>query len=329
MHGHTRKLATVGMFLLGMGALLPPSAHACVAPNCLRGTRFALPADGAAVPANLPGLVVVPPLLESVDPTTVRLLLEDGTPVPASVTAGAHQTQVLVPDAPLVPGSSYRLEAKGVCNFGGPQETQATTFTAGPALPLPATTGTLTAETPQRRTFAVYGDSSCGNTQAEGDTTTLRFTPSPELVPFLPWVHWSVEVDGEAWSYAKHGGLTPTGENPDTRLYEYNRGLMFLYTVCGEPNPTMPPTRGLAPGRHQATLKGTLEHAQLTLPPVTVDFELTCAQALPEDPEEEPGEDPEETSHHGCSQAGGGLSALALLATLRPWRRRALRRAKP
>ncbi|WP_233595345.1 MULTISPECIES: hypothetical protein [Corallococcus] len=275
------------------------------------------------MPANLPGLVVVPPLLESVDPATVRLLLADGTPVPATVTAGAHSTQVLVPEAPLVQGTEYRLEATGVCTFQGTQP-GSQTFTAGTALPLPTALGTLTAETPRRGTFAVYGTPNCGNTQQEGDSTSLRFTPSPELVPFLPWVSWTVQVDGEPWSYAKHGGVTATGEeNFDTRLYEYNRRLLFLYTVCEELQPQVPNT-GLTPGRHRATLQGTLEHANLTLPPLHVDFELKCAEQ-PVDPEpEEP--EPEEpgppASSDGCSQTGGSLTALGLLATLRLWRQR-------
>ncbi|WP_267558064.1 hypothetical protein [Corallococcus sp. BB11-1] len=319
MLGYGWKSVTVGMFLLGMGAVLPPSAQACVAPNCMRGVRFPLPPDGASVPTNLPGLVVVPPLLESVDPTTVRLLLADGTPVPATVTPGAHSTQVLVPEAPLVQGTEYRLEATGVCTFQGSQPGEET-FTAGAPRPLPTTLGTLTAETPRRGTFVVYGDSNCGNTQQEGDSTHLRFTPSPELVPFLPWVHWTVQVDGAPWSYAKHGGVTATGEeNFDTRLYEYNRRLLFLYTVCEALQPQFPNT-GLAPGRHRATLQGTLEHANLTLPPLEVDFELSCD---PKPVEPKPVEPGSPSSGGGCTQAGGGLTALGLLATLRLWQRRA------
>ncbi|MCY1043679.1 hypothetical protein OV208_20335 [Corallococcus sp. bb12-1] len=280
------------------------------------------------MPTNLPGLVVVPPLLESVDPTTVRLLLEDGTPVSATVTAGAHSTQVLVPEAPLVEGTEYRLEATGVCSYQGTQ-TAETTFTAGAALPLPTTLGSLTAQTPRRGTFVVDADSNCGNTQQEGDSTSLRFTPSPELMPFLPWVSWTVQVDGAPWSYAKHGGVTATGEeNFDTRLYEYNRRLFFLYTVCEELQPQAPNT-GLAPGRHRATLQGTLEHANLTLPPLHVDFELTCAQKPvdPEPEEPEPEEPGRPSSGGGCSQAGGSLAALGLLVTLRLWRRRSTQSA--
>ncbi|AKQ65871.1 hypothetical protein A176_002783 [Myxococcus hansupus] len=332
------------MALLGMGMLLPASAHACVAPNCLLGVRFPLPEDGGVVPANIPGLVTVPPLLENIDPSSVRLLRPDGTPVPAAVTEGAHQTQVLVPESPLEPGTTYRIEAKGACAHQ-PTELESVTFTAGPALPLPTTTGTLTVSPPEQGTFRVYGDSSCGNRSIRGNHATLRFTPSPELVPFLPWVHWTLEVDGEPWSHAKHGGLTATGEeNLETRLYENNRQLLFVYTFCGYvgcmDSAQRPPIDSLAPGPHRATLTATLEHANLTLPSLSVDFEVGCAaqdvtagaslafgcaDGGPE-PEIDAGpvldggpvpERPEPADpKKGCTQSGGGLTAVGLLATL-------------
>ncbi|MBZ4335474.1 hypothetical protein [Corallococcus sp. AS-1-12] len=346
MNANAWSWSTVGMFLVGVGMLAPTPARTCIAPDCEQGVRFPLPGDGGVVPANVPGLVAIPPLRESVDPSTVRLLLPDGTPVPATVTAGAHETQVLVPDAPLEPGTPYRIEAKGTCERQGPQ-TRSVTFTAGPALPLPTNIGTLTADTPGWGYFHVYGDSTCGAWEEMGTSTTLRFTPSPELVPFLPWVHWTLEVDGEPWSSAKHGVLNSTGEDTvESYRAENIRQLLFLYTFCGYPSCRMPPEGGLKQGRHRATLKATLEHANLTLPPVSVDFELSCsargalaeghpraqcadggpwagddAGTVDEDPSPVPGD-----SKKGCTQAGGGLTVLGLLATLRLWNGRSCAR---
>ncbi|GMT98705.1 hypothetical protein KH5H1_28240 [Corallococcus caeni] len=323
----------MGTFLLGLGVFTPPSAEACAAPNCLIDVRFPLPEDGGPVPANVPGLVVRPPLLESTDVSTLRLLQSDGTPVPFTLADGSRNTQVLVPKAPLVPGTQYRIEAKGLCQHQETQ-TQSATFTTGPERPLPTTLGTLSVDTPSRGTFPVYGDSNCGSTQ-EGDFTTLRFTPSAELVPFLPWVHWTVEVDGQPWSFSNHHGLTSAGaDNYESHRYEYNRPLLFLYTVCTPGNPS-PPGLGLTPGRHQATLRGTLEHADITLPPLSVDFELTCATqsvdaGTPDGGTGEDGGTPDadpisSPSKGGCTQAGGGLTVLGLLATLRLWRGRGAR----
>ncbi|WP_434299011.1 hypothetical protein [Corallococcus exiguus] len=354
MHEDAWKWSAVGMFLLGMGMLVPMPARACIAPNCSQGVRFPLPKDGV-VPANVPGLVTIPPFQESVDPSTVRLLLPDGTPVSATVTAGAHETQVLVPDAPLEPGTTYRIEAQEVCERQQPQ-TRSVTFTAGPALPLPTTLGTLTADTPSRGSFNVYGEWICVESLEQGESTTLRLTPSPELVPFLPWVHWTVEVDGKPWRSATHGVLSSTGEdNVEWQRYDNVRPLLFLYAVCVSRSCSgQPSDDSLLPGRHRATLTATLEHANLTLPPVSVDFELSCptkgvvAQSHPraqcadggpwygddagtvdgggtvdEDPRPVPGD-----SKKGCTQAGGGLTVLGLLATLRLWNGRNSRRAK-
>ncbi|RKG63386.1 hypothetical protein D7V80_30890 [Corallococcus sp. CA054B] len=343
------KWSAVGMFLVGLGMLAPTPARACIAPDCEQGVRFPLPGDGGVVPANVPGLVAIPPLLESMDPSTLRLLLPDGTPVSATVTAGAHGTQVLVPDAPLEPGTSYRIEAKGACERQGPQ-TRSVTFTAGPALPLPTTLGTLTADTPIQGSFKVYGDWICSEGREQGESTTLRFTPSPELVPFLPWVHWTVEVDGKPWRYATHGVLSSTGEdNVAWHRSDNVWKLLFLYTVCVSRSCSgQPPDDSLLPGRHRATLTATLEHANLTLPPVSVDFELSCptrgaladghprAQCADGGPLAGGGsvdEDPPPVpvpgdSKKGCTQAGGGLTVLGLLATLRLWNGRSSRRAK-
>ncbi|MHA7634137.1 hypothetical protein [Corallococcus sp. M7] len=329
------------MSLVGMGMLAPTPARACIAPDCEQGVRFPLPEDGGVVPANVPGLVAIPPRQESVDPSTLRLLLPDGTPVSATVTAGAHETQVLVPDAPLEPGTPYRIEAKGACERQGPQ-TRSVTFTAGPARPLPTTLGTLTADTPIRGSFNVYGDWICSEGMEQGESTTLRFTPSPELVPFLPWVHWTVEVDGKPWRYATHGVLNSTGEdNAEWHRSDNVWRLLFLYTVCVSRSCSgQPPSDSLLPGRHRATLTATLEHANLTLPSASVDFELSCptkgalAEGHPraqcadggtvdKDPRHEPGD-----SKKGCTQAGGGLTVLGLLATLRLWNGWSSRRAK-
>ena len=90
----------------------------------------------------------------------------------------------MVPKSPLVPGTEYRIEAKGLCQFQ-PTQTQSATFTAGPALPLPTTLGMLEVEWPRWGNFPVFGDSNCGSTQS-GEAASLVFTRRRSSSPSCP-----------------------------------------------------------------------------------------------------------------------------------------------
>jgi MYXO-CTERM domain-containing protein len=145
--------------------------------------------------------------------------------------------------------------------------------------------------------------------------TRLRFTPAPELVPFLPWVHWRLEVDGEGWAEAQHGEVLAEGTvhapvpGPFVLL---PRTLFQVHANCG--GSTESGDLGLKPGRHHATLRATLANAPGTLPPVELDFELSCQDTPPEPTPDEPSERP---SGFGCSHAGGtGTGALLGLFAL-------------
>ncbi|NOK11632.1 hypothetical protein HNS30_21555 [Corallococcus exercitus] len=308
------KALEVGTLLLVGGVVLPPAAEACGGPVCDVGKfRVPLPSD-ANVPANVPALVMLPSPLYSVDAEGLRLRTEDGADVEASLLPGPHRSGLVVPAAPLVPGTRYRLEANNLCG-GFPQEpgTSVTSFTAGPAVALPTTSGALRADPQQPASFQVWGGSTC-SVGVEGSTVTLGFTPTPELVPFLPWVHWTLEVDGQTWATAPHGAVDATGAVMPPDRFAYPHDLLIVYSVCGVlPNQQAPSDQGVSPGRHVATLRPVLEQSATPLPPLEVSFELTCPK---EDPK------PEAPRNEGCSQAGGGLAAFGLLATLRLWRRR-------
>ncbi|WP_223739029.1 hypothetical protein [Corallococcus sp. AS-1-12] len=304
---------TVGVFLGGLGLAKPPSAEACSGVACdPRMIRVPLPED-PVVPANVPALVMLPMGWPLFDSESLRLRTEDGADVEASLLQGRHGSAVLVPATPLTPGTRYRLEGHSPC-AGYPEEwdTVSATFTAGPAVALPAASGTLRAAPEQHGPFQVFGGASC-STEVEGSQVTLGFTPSPELVPFLPWVHWALEVDGQPWASAPHGAVGPAGTLLFLDRLQYPHALLTVYSVCEFSRQQPPPTDpGLAPGTHVATLRPVLEQSGTPLPPLEVSFELTC-------PENEP--EPQAPRSEGCSQAGGGLAAFGLLATLRLWRR--------
>ncbi|MBN9682725.1 MULTISPECIES: hypothetical protein [unclassified Corallococcus] len=282
-----------------------------------------MPAD-SVVPANVPALVMASLGWPPVDSDSLRLRTEDGADVEAQLLSGPGRSGVLVPAAPLVPGTVYRLEGHSPCPGASEEENTATaTFTAGPAVALPTTSGTLRAGPEQHGSFPVYGGASC-STEVQGSEVTLSFTPSPELVPFLPWVHWTLEVDGQPWATAPHGAVEPAGTLRFMDRLQYLHVPLTVYSVCEFPQEQPPPTdQGLAPGRHVATLRPVLEQSPTPLPALEVSFELTCPEKEPE-PEPVPDVDPEPEAprHEGCSQAGGGLAAFGLLATLRLWRRK-------
>ncbi|NOK35450.1 hypothetical protein HMI49_19790 [Corallococcus exercitus] len=305
--------------LLGGGIVRPPSAEACGGPVCDPAkVRVPLPPD-AVVPANVPALVMLPFPVYGKELETLRLRTEDGADVEATLLPGPHWSGLVVPAAPLVLGAHYRLEAHDLCG-GFPQEpgTAETSFTAGPAVTLPAASGTLRAEPEQQATFQVWGGSTC-SVGVEGRTVTLGFTPAPELVPFLPWVHWTLEVDGKTWATAPHGAVDAAGNVMPPNRFAYAHDLLIVYSVCRVlPDEPAPSDQGLPPGRHVATLRPVLEQSGTPLPPMEVSFELACPK---QEPAPAPDVEPEDL-RDGCSQAGGGLAAFGLLATLRLWRRR-------
>ena len=214
------------------------------------------------------------PLFQTLDIGSVHLRTAEGADVAATITSGAHGSAVVVPAAPLVPGAAYRLEGDSPCPYG--PATLGATFTASAPLPLPRATGLLEAGPEQQGVVAIVRGAQC-SADTLGSALRLRFTPAPELVPFLPWVHWTMEVDGEPWTTAPHGSLGPAGESTDTIRLKYTRDLLLLHTVCEVPSTTShDQDLGLEPGRHVATLRPVLEHLDRPLPSVEVPFELTC-----------------------------------------------------
>ncbi|WP_148282397.1 hypothetical protein [Corallococcus coralloides] len=310
----------------------PPSAEACGRPLCtVEGSRVPLPPD-AAVPANVPALVVVPPAYEWVEEQSLRLRTEEGVDVEARLLKGPGNSGVLAPAAPLVPGTRYHLEGTVPCDGGGGGRSfvAMADFTAGPEAALPTATGVLQPGAGQLGQLRVWdGSASCASGYI-GGWVTLEFTPAPELVPFLPWVHWTLEVDGQTWATAPHGAVDASGGVIPADGFRTMRDLLTVYSLCGRESPGMPPSAtGLAPGVHTATLRPVLEQSGTPLPPVSASFELTCpamgsdggADPLP-DAGTGTGPDDLPQKAKGCSQAGGGLSVLGALAALRLWSRR-------
>ncbi len=252
---------------LGLTVGLP--AHAdCKKQLCQdAGAHIPLPPGNRDVPANLPALVVRATELGSIlteGEDRPRLLRADGSPVPAKVspnygTIGVWE-QLVQPEEPLVPGESYRLEARGSCHLQGARPPISATFTAGPARPLPETSGWLEVveQTYGPLQVSHTDEESCW-TQEEAAFARLRFVPAPELVPFLPWVHWRLEVDGQHWADVPSGEVGAEGVliQPPPLVRYSSRSLFQVHTLCGR-EPLFTDQGMLTAGPHRVALHGTL-----------------------------------------------------------------------
>ena len=108
-----------------------------------------------------------------------------------------------------------------------------------------------------------------------GGWVTLAFTPAPELVPFLPWVHWTLEVDGQTWATAPHGAVDASGGVPPADGFRAMRDLLTVYSLCGFEFPRDASLgQGLAEGT--ATLRPVLEQSGTALPALETSFTVDC-----------------------------------------------------
>jgi hypothetical protein len=329
-----KQVSWLAVLTLGAGLGLPPPAEACSAPACMPDVKVPLPSSGT-VPANVPTLVLL-----SINGATLvtrgenapRLLRSNGDVVATTTMTPSNEDPAwrVVPAAPLVPGETYRLQGVGECDYAGSSRSVEASFTAGAAWPLPAATGTLQVETTARGNIHVNAGSLC-TAEQDASYVRLRFTPAPELVPFLPWVHWTLEVDGARWAGEWHGAVLEDGRlGPPTQWQSGfgARRLFQVHTSCGPPDHYTDP--GLKPGKHRATLRPVLAQSSTSLPPVEVDFELSCETQAPSEPE--PPRDVEQLPlpGQGCSHAGGaGMLALPIVLSLRFFVRRRTRHVSP
>ena len=310
-----KQVSWLAALTLGASLGLSSPAEACSGPVCQTDVEVPLPNPPGTVPANVPALVLQSSkgaTLVTSGANALRLLRSNGDVVATTTMApnSEHSSWRVLPASPLVPGETYRLQGVGECSHMGSSQPVEVSFTAGAPQPLPAATGTLRVEKTARGKVRVAHGASC-STEQDASFVHLRFTPAPELVPFLPWVRWTLEVDGTRWAAERHGAVLAEGSlGPPTqwqlsfgerRIFQVHASCVSQDFMNGDP--------GLMPGRHRATLRPTLAEASTALPPVEVDFELSCDARPPSPPE--PPRDVGQLPLYGCSHAGGA-SMLAL-----------------
>lgn len=221
-----------------------------------------------------------------------------------TATAQLNGDYVIVPDAPLVEGTSYVLEDLATCNgVAGPR----VTFTAGPSAPLPTSLGTVTSDPHSRRAEldVATAAGSCSTT-VDAEQFGIELAPNSGAAPWMALFLFETVVDTRPWAIqARINVATPPGASWQ------GRGRDLLFRVC-TPNPDASYV-GLAPAGHavafQASLPGALANPPLSTP--AFDVELMCDSAP----------DPADGSA-GCAAAQPSSAGLLLLALFLVRRRR-------
>ncbi len=166
-------LATLAFAARAGAAPLPACTPATMSPHA------------AVIPANLPGFAYT-----ALAATASDVQLYQGTSGTAlAVTVGPAVDGLLkvLPQAPLVVGSSYRLEFSAFCEYGPTKPQGPVTFTVAPEAPLPTKlAGPLT--TPNVSVHD-YGTSAF--------TITTSATLDPEMKPWQAVYQLAVVIDGK------------------------------------------------------------------------------------------------------------------------------------
>ena len=186
------------------------SAWACSGYVCQ--TEFSpVPADGAEIPANAPAVGISATVfsVESVDAGT------EGRPTRPTALFDAADAAVSVMDvssltgrmvsATLQEGATYRIEGggDGRCPVNS-------TFSVGPAQPLPTSAGTVR-EVEQLAQMASRGGICNASATVLIETTRLGLVPSAEMIPWLPLARWELLVDGVPFATVDFGAVGPSG----------------------------------------------------------------------------------------------------------------------
>jgi MYXO-CTERM domain-containing protein len=245
----------------------------CSPPLCFPG-QF-VPGADATVPANLPGIYwqASPNASPAATPANVTLATTADPSTPLSFTAtqqGGGYVYLLVPDAPLLAGTTYVLTDSTPCQFGGTTDTMVT-FTVAPSAPLPTTIGALavTDLPPRRDTFASSGGSCAVETLAASAAVSVD-RDAPELAPWIDVMHFETRVDGNPW-YGRSSILqvVPPGAS------WVGRGFDRIYTGCSDAVDEAL-AFDLSEGPHRVEMRATLPGTTLALATDTRNVTLTC-----------------------------------------------------
>jgi MYXO-CTERM domain-containing protein len=302
-------------------ALASPSpADACSRTPCW-GTQF-FPETSTAVPANLPAFVWQPSgEATATDPDQVALTGNgNGTPLPFTATPRGDGTYLIVP-SPALDEGSYVLSDNNQClGSAGPRSS----FTLGPAAPLPAQLGMLVAAPPQHGNLGVATAKGSCNELVYAAYVDLQLVLAPDAEPWANALHYETLVDGKRYRAAADiNQIIPLGSS------WVGRGRDRVIARCDSATPDGT-FSGVEPGMHEIVLRATIPGTQIVLASSSVLVDLSCAHNCDgvHGGDAGFGGHGHHDGHDGCSTAGGtpGVLGLALIALIGARRRRLCRR---
>jgi MYXO-CTERM domain-containing protein len=310
-----RLLLTVPCALL---AVPSPRAEACSQSPCW-GRQF-FPEPSTTVPANLPGFVWQPSREPSAaDPNQVVLMRGgNGTPLPFTATARADGTFLITPSDALAEGGYHLSDTNQCLGGGGP----ISTFTLGPAAPLPMQLGTLGARDIQRGSLEVVTSKGSCNEVIDAAYVDISIRLAADAQPWAEALQYETLVDGKPYRAANDAGqLIPLGAS------WIGRGSDRILTRCDSaaPDGTF---SGVEPGTHEIAMRATLPGTQVMLTSPSIVVDIQCNVACGDGGFGGHDDHPHDHFEGGCSTSGGtsGVLGLALLALIGTTRRRLYRR---
>lgn len=296
------------LFAAGLVASVatPRAARACSQPACYPARLT--PGDGATVPANLPAIHWNPATsfgMPAADATLVTLATTAAPTTPLAVTRTAlpRGDYLIVPDQPLVAGTSYIVSDGNECGNGAGLSV---TFTAGPAAALPSQLGTLTTVDGPVAPLTVPTSSGSCTSEVSADRATFDLAPASDVTPWLHALLFETIVDGTVWSY-QDGGWNGTSVDS-------------IYHVCETEDDGV--SLGLDAGPHDVTLRASLPGTTAVLTSTVAAATLQCGNVSPETCAADPSTCDEDEAGGCCSATSAPDASWLLLALLAFVRRR-------
>jgi MYXO-CTERM domain-containing protein len=291
-----------------------PDAEACSQSVCYGAQLF--PAPSTTVPANIPAFEWRPAYDDqATDPNNLIFTdASDNSTIGFTATRRSDGTFEITPSTTLPPGS-YRLSDTNQCNgTSGPLSS----FTLGPAAPLPSQLGMLSAHTLQRGSLDVVTAKGSCSEHINAASVDVQLALAADAQPWAAALHYETLVDGKPYrASANANQIITLGES------WVGRGKDRVIARCdGAANDGT--FSGVEPGVHEIVLRATLPGTQLVLTSSSVIVDLQCSNY---GGDAGFGDHPHDDLHSGCSTGGGtpGALGLALFALIGVTRRRLCR----